>query len=476
MSWKLARVAGLLGLLVAVAPRNAARGDEALRREAAAAMRRAAEFYRTQVASHGGYVYHYSADLQQRWGEGAATANQIWVQPPGTPTVGLAYLAAWEATGERVYLDAASAAGEALVYGQLKSGGWMNCIDFDPRGERVGMYRNGQGRGRNNSSLDDGQSQAALRFLVHLDQALEFKDPRIHEAAHIALAALLQAQFPVGAFPQSWTGPVSSPPAAKANYPDYDWRTEGRIKNYWDMYTLNDGLAGTVAAVLIDAHRIYGDAQYEAALKRLGDFLLAAQMPDPQLGWAQQYNYAMQPIWARAFEPPGVSGWESQDALLTLLAIARHTGDPKYLEPLPRALRYLRRSLLPDGQLARYYELQTNRPLYMSRQGDTYSLTYDDSDLPSHYGWKMPSRLDEIESQYQRLKRGETAQEEDHESDRERQVRQIILDLDEQGRWLSTYQGERLVGQPKFPVGMRYLSSEVFCRNLELLSRYVRPR
>ncbi len=38
----------------------------------------------------------------------------------------------------------------------------------------------------------------------------------------------------------------------KASFPDYDWRTVGRIKNYWDMYTLNDGLAGTVTATLID--------------------------------------------------------------------------------------------------------------------------------------------------------------------------------------------------------------------------------
>ena len=49
------------------------------------AMKKAASFYRDDVASHGGYVYYYSLDLQQRWGEGKPSADTIFVQPPGTP-------------------------------------------------------------------------------------------------------------------------------------------------------------------------------------------------------------------------------------------------------------------------------------------------------------------------------------------------------------------------------------------------------
>src|SRR5262245_65894851 len=108
--------------------------DGKLREEAAQAMRRAAEFYRGQAALRGGYVYYYSPDLKLRHGEGVASPSQIWVQPPGTPTVGLAYLAAYRATGDTLYLDAAREAGEALIYGQLKSGGWQNCLEFDPKG------------------------------------------------------------------------------------------------------------------------------------------------------------------------------------------------------------------------------------------------------------------------------------------------------------------------------------------------------
>ena len=223
---------------------------------------KAAEFYRGEVASHGGYVYHYSLDLSQRWGEGVATKDQIWVQPPGTPTVGMAYLKAYEATGDPFFLDAATDAANAIVYGQLESGGWTNSVDFDPKGSHVAQYRNGRGRGKNNSSLDDGQTQSAIRLLVQVDQALEFKNRVDSPSSVIALDALLLAQYPNGGFPQVWTGPVQPQPALQASYPDYDWRTEGRVKNYWDMYTLNDNVTGYVAEVLIDAHRVYGDEKY----------------------------------------------------------------------------------------------------------------------------------------------------------------------------------------------------------------------
>lgn len=444
-----------------------------LRQRATDAMRRAAEFYYNKLSTHGGYVYHYSLDLKQRWGEGVASKDQIWVQPPGTPTVGMAYIKAYKATGDRFYLDAATEAANALVYGQLVSGGWTNKVDFDPSSSGVAQYRNGRGRGKNNSSLDDGQTQSALRFLVQVDKALEFKHGPIHEAALIGLDALLSAQFPNGGFPQVWTGPVDPQPVVKANYPDYDWRTEGRIKNYWDMYTLNDNVTGYVADTLIDAYTHYEDQRFLEALAKLGDFLLLAQMPEPQPGWAQQYNYDMQPIWARRFEPPGVSGDETQEVLSTLMKIAHVTQDDKYLEGIPRAAKWLRRSLLPDGQLARYYELKTNRPLYMTRRGDQYTLTYDDSNLPSHYGWKTESQLEELGKMYDRVRAGKPPVEEASLRQLTRQAQEAIAALDDQGRWISTFQGQRVVGQLKLPIGTPYLSSQMFSDRITALSEFL---
>ena len=193
-------------------------------------------------------------------------------------------------------------------------------------------------------------------------------------------------------------------------------------------------------------------------------------MPEPQPAWAQQYNYEMKPMWARKFEPPAVAGDESQEVIETLMKISVATGDRRYLEPIPRALAYLRRSLLADGRLARYYELKTNTPLYMVRRGEVYTLTYDDSNLPGHYGWKWDSRLGELERQYESLKNGLVATVREV---RPEDIRRVISEIDECGRWVSTYGGERLVGQVKMPIGAKYLSSELFSRNLSAIADFV---
>jgi PelA/Pel-15E family pectate lyase len=470
------RSSALALLLVA----NAAAPD--LKEDALQALKKAATFYRTQVASHGGYVYYTSADLKDRWGEGKATPQQVFVQPPGTPTVGLAYLKAWRATGDAYYLDAAREAAEALVYGQLESGGWQQVVDFDPQGKNAGRYRKGRGGGRNISSLDDGQTSSALRLLIRADEALGFKNADIHEAALYGLQALLKAQFPNGAFPQVWAGPVEAKPVVKAGYPEYDWKTEGRVKNYWDLYTLNDCISGYVFETLAEAHRAYKDEKYKAGLEKLGDFLLLAQMPDPQPAWAQQYTYEMRPAWARKFEPPAVTSWESQDVMETLIRISLFTGKKKYLEPIPAALEYLKKSLLPDGKLARFYELRTNKPLYMDGK---YQLTYDDSAAPSHYGWKQESRLDRIEKALRAAQGGTESPGLDAGlrskegivrpagQTPEEMVRKVVASLDGEGRWVSAYAGERLVGQPKFAAGFQYLHSGVFSGNVEALSDFL---
>ncbi len=435
------------------------------------AMSRAIEYYSQTVAQQGGYAYYYSADLKTVWGENKVDRETILVQPPGTPTVGMAYLKAYEATKDQHALKAAKAAAHALLAGQLQSGGWTQTVTFT-KNQWSAKYRKKPLGNRNTSSLDDDQTQSALRFLMRCDQTLHQSDAEIHESVMYGLNALLKAQFANGAFPQVWTGPVESHPVVGAKYPLGDWKSEGRIKNYWDHYTLNDGLAGTVAETLIEAHQIYGEDRFIKALRRLGDFLILAQMPEPQPAWCQQYNTEMEPIWARKFEPPAITGWESQDAMRTLIRIAQYTKDKKYLQPIPKALKYLKPLVLADGRVARYYELKTNRPLYMTSD---YSLTYDDRMAPSHYGWKQPQAFDEIERTYEammqdRWKPLTVAP----ASDLRASVRSLIEQLDREGRWITIHQGEKLVGQPGIPMGTPYLSSQVFSDNISTLAAFLK--
>ena len=450
---------------------GAAEPDRKLAVEAQGAIRRAVEYFHSRVAVHGGYVYYVSLDGRTRLGEGVASPDQIWVQPPGTPAVGLALLKAYRATGDEKILQAARDAGTGLIYGQLKSGGWRNAVDFDPKGKLAAAYRNGKGKnkGQNTSTLDDGSTQTALQFLMRLDETLKFQDAEVHESAQLGLTSLLEAQFPNGAFPQVWTGPASDQPIKKASYPDYDWRTENRIKEYWNLYTLNDQLAGDVTETLLVAQEIYKDDRSLAAVRQLGDFLILAQMPDPQPAWAQQYNYDMHPCWARKFEPPAITGNESQDVIETLMVVFEKTGDRKYLAPIPKALAYLKKSLLADGELARFYELKTNKPLYMTSK---YELTFDDGDVPTHYGWKGKSRLPAIEKRYEDLV-AEKSRPAAPRTVKPDEVRKIIGALDADGRWLTTSNGERLVGQPKFRPGEKFVSSETFIKNVERLADFV---
>src|SRR5258706_14224035 len=102
-----------------------------------------------------------------------------------------------------------------------------------------------------------------------------------------------------------------------------------------------------------------------------------------------------------------------------------------------------------------------------------YRLTYDDAAAPSHYGWKQASQLDRIERQLKAAESGDTRKAEGPVAISPEEVRRILAALDEQGRWVSVYDGEGLVGQPKFSPGTSFLSSAVFSRNVETLSGFL---
>jgi len=470
----------LLLLSCASLPCVANGDDAALRRQAATALKKATDFFSNQVATEGGYLWRYSEDLNSREGEGKASDTTVWVQPPGTPSVGMAFLKAYRATGDERTLSAARRAGECLRRGQLQSGGWAYRIEFDPQRRRRYAYRLDRpeegARQRNTSTLDDNTTQAALRFLMRLDAALDFQDQAIHESTLFGLAGLLEAQYPNGAWPQRFDRPPDEEkfPVKQAGYPE-SWPRKFPGKRYSHCYTFNDNAISDVIDVLFEASRIYDDEIYRTAAEKAGGFILSAQMPEPQPAWAQQYNVDMHPCWARRFEPPAVTGGESQGVMRTLLQLFRHTGDKKYLEPIPRALAYLRRSRLPDGRLARFYELKTNRPLYFTKE---YELTYNDGDLPTHYGFVVSDRTDRIEREYRRLLKRDPAKRlpgpagPPGKASRSliAQVRRVIDGLDERGRWVEA--GRMKYHGADAPT-RRVIDCRTFIRNVGVLSAYL---
>lgn len=470
-----------LSVIVLLTLSTVAGAQEPLPKRASDGLRRAVGFFRKQVAIEGGYLWRYSDDLTKREGEGKATATQAWVQPPGTPSVGFALLAAYEATGDTYYLEAARETALALVRGQLRSGGWDYKIEFDPKLRKQYAYRaDGSTTGKNVTTLDDNTTQAAVRYLMAVDAALEGKDAKIHEARVYALSSLLKAQYPNGAWPQRFDQPPDpgKHPVKKASYPE-SWPRAYPKKDYRGYYTFNDNTLADVIDVMLEASHRYKDPVYLKAALKAGDFILLAQLPEPQPAWAQQYDADMHPAWARKFEPPAVTGGESQGVLRMLLRLYRETGEKKFLEPVPRALAYFRKSLLPDGRLARFYELNTNRPLYFTRQ---YELTYRDDDLPTHYGFKVPSRLDQIAKEYEQLKNLSAAELRTlHEKKPARkpgkasdaliaQVTSVLAALDDQGRWIEN--GKLRYHGPDDNT-TRLIDCQTFIRNAGVLSSYL---
>ena len=467
-------------LAVVLLANLAAAEDASLRRDATTALKQACRFFADEVSTEGGYLWRYSEDLKTREGEGRADEFTVWVQPPGTPTVGIAFLDAYKATGDEYYLELAKRAGHCLVRGQLRSGGWDYRIAFDEKGRKRYAYRvdepiEGKSQ-RNTSTLDDNTTQAALRLLMALDESLDESDKDIHEAAMAGLDTLLKVQYPIGAWPQRFVEPPdpSLYPILKASYPESWSRTFPKI-DYKNFYTFNDNAMPDVIDVMFRAAELYGDQRYSKAAARAGDFMIMAQMPEPQPGWAQQYDPEMHPAWARKFEPPSITGGESQGVMRTLMQVYRHTGDKKYLEPIPRALAYYCKSLRPDGRLARFYELETNRPLYFTKD---YQLTYSDADMPTHYAFIVGSALKSIEREYERVSKLSADEllpkprtgKRKASSSMEKQVRNVIAKLDSRGRWV---ENGRLKYHGDDDPTRRVIDCRTFVSNIRVLSNYL---
>jgi hypothetical protein len=447
-------------------------------------MHRAVTFFREHAAAGGGYVYQLSADLQRREGEGEVGPTTAWIEPPGTPTVGMAYLDAYQQCGDPILLDAAKETADALIRGQLRSGGWDNRIEFDPDERKKYAYRvepdDGKKR-RNTTTFDDNKSQSAIRFLMQLDQQLEFKDATIHESVLYALDAVLRSQYSSGAWPQRYSefpGPADST-ITKASIPQSWSRTFPGTK-YAGFYTLNDNTMSDLIVLMLDAYDIYQDQRYLEAAARGGEFFLNAQLPEPQPGWAQQYDKEMHPAWARKFEPAAITGGESQGVMRTLLLLYRRTAAvrdhaDRFLEPLPRAIAYYRRSALDDGKLARFYELGTNRPLFFTKQ---YELTYSSDDMPTHYSFIVSSKLDQIESELDKVLKTPRDQlwkpKQQRVAKRSKNLDQlaekIVQSLDSRGAWIEEgrlrYHGD---ADPTRQV----IRSQTFADNLNDLARWL---
>jgi PelA/Pel-15E family pectate lyase len=387
--------------VLALAPSAAAQAPS--REQVLATMRRATEFMVEKVAYNGGYVWSYTPDFKRRWGELEAKPTMIWVQPPGTATMGHLFLDAYHATGDEYYYRAAEKAADALIWGQHPSGGWNYLIDFAGEGSLQDWYDTyGKNAWRmeefqhnwGNATFDDAGTSEAMQFLLRL--YVEKRDPRYRPALERAISFVLESQYPIGGWPQRWP-----PKAAFAH-------------DYTHLITFNDDVAGENIKFLIMVHQALGDARAMDAITRAMNSFIVTQQGQPQPAWGLQHGLDLKPAAARSYEPLAFATHTTASNLDWLMTFYELTGETKYLARVGEGLEWLEKVKLPrprpDGRThPTFIEIGTDRPLYVHRRGSNvvngeYYVDYNPERPIVHYGAYRRIDLAGMRRRYERLK------------------------------------------------------------------------
>lgn len=354
-------------------PGGASVGAAPSRAAVLAAMKRATRFMAEKVSHHGGYVWRVLPDFSRRWGEMEAYDSMIWVQAPGTSSMGHVLLDAYRATGDLYYYDVAKQAADALVEGQRESGGWNYVVDFAGEeslrrwyetigrsGWRLEEFQHYYG----NSTFDDGATFEASALLLRI--YLEKSDSRYQAPLARALDLVLGSQLKNGCWPQRY--PMTPAHGALPQFPAHA--------------TFNDDVATNNIDLLLMAQRA-GDAlpsrlQGEgiaSAIERAMECFLTLQLPAPNAGWGDQYDSQGRLAAARTYEPAALSTKRTAANVYQLLRFYAFTGDRRFLEHAEPALDWLDSVRQPPGVLPpghthpTYVAAGTNEPVYVHRRG-----------------------------------------------------------------------------------------------------------
>ena len=358
-----------------------------------AAMKKAAAFMTDEVAVGGGYVWNVLPDFSRRWGELEASPTIIWVQPPGTATVGHAFLDAYHATGDEQFYEAAKSAADALVRGQHPRGGWNYVIDTAGEDRLKAWYETyGHNAWRmeeyhryyGNATFDDAGTAEASQLLLRV--YLEKRERKYRAPLDKAIQFVLDAQYANGGWPQRFPFVEGGGVHGHADYTPY--------------ITFNDDVAGENIEFLLYAHQALGsnDARLVDAIERGMDIYVKTQQPMPQPAWGlQHFPDTLKPAPARTIEPQAFATHTTGTNIRSMIGFYKLTGDRKFLARLPEALDWLDQvktpeSLIAPGRTHPTFVLEgSNTPVYVHRRGSNitngqYYVDANPNNLIVHYG------------------------------------------------------------------------------------------
>ncbi|MBS0661960.1 MAG: pectate lyase [Verrucomicrobia bacterium] len=312
--------------------------------------------------------------------------------------------AAWYASA-----DARAMADVVLEY-QLPAGGWPKNREMSlPPAVEAAARKAGVPDDEQMATIDNGATHTQLRFLARVISATN--GSAAHQAAVVkGLEYLLAAQYPNGGWPQFF--PLRH--------------------GYYSHITFNDDAMASVLEVLNDVARGRPPFRFvaselreraAAAVARGVDCILRCQVVDHGVRtvWCAQHDErTFAPAPARKFEPVSLSGGESVGIVRFLMDV----DDPsaEVVEAVETAVAWFRRAQInglryervPDANSprgwdrvvtpdpaasplwARFYELGTNRPIFLGRDSKVhYALAEIEYERRTGYNWYVssPARL-----------------------------------------------------------------------------------
>lgn len=306
--------------------------------------------------------------------------------------------------------EAARLADDVVLY-QRSSGGWPKNIDMARGLDDTELARVAAERTLADSTIDNGATFTQMRFLARVAEATGA--PRFRESFGRGLDFLLAAQYPSGGWPQFF--PLRDDYSRHVTFNDGAMIGVLRL-----LREVADGAApfGFVAAP-------YREAAGGAAARGLGTILAAQVRVGGRLtAWCAQADaVTLEPRPARQYEPASLSGRESVEIVEYLM----EEDGPGVAEAVEAAVSWLREARiegrrvervpapgLPGGfdvvvrddrsappLWARFYEIGTNRPMFLGRDGVVRSaLAEIEPERRTNYSWLGPYAADLLARRY----------------------------------------------------------------------------
>lgn len=289
--------------------------------------------------------------------------------------------------GQKIVMDkeAAREAAFKLVSWQMDHGGWTKSMD-----NKYKHYWNGKEKrtkqfgpfGRELGSIDNGATITPMRFIAKVYKVAESEKLQISFLK--GLDFLLAMQYPSGGFPQVY--PVRATPEERVYYSNFVTFNDNAMVNVLNMF---DDILDRKFPFNSDLVSKNYRKKIKKSMEKAIDYILKSQIKvDGKLtAWcAQHHPETYEPMYARSYEHPSISGSESVGIVKFLMDRKEKT--PEIRKAINSAIRWFKEVNVEDTKYIRndpkkeffypekgsniwyrFYDIETVEPIFSGRDG-----------------------------------------------------------------------------------------------------------